>query len=172
VHLVVDELLVRERKDWTAWFDEVVDLEGDGAWAARGCGELSLAVDAARVQVRGSIAADIPRECDCCLAHFLEAVETTVREVCLVGESESGDAAWDEDNEVWRVGLGGRVDVTEMVRQALLLALPTRGVCGEDCPRAGEPDTIDNQERVDPRWAALAQLQTMGEDDGRPEEED
>ncbi|MBI5833459.1 MAG: DUF177 domain-containing protein [Armatimonadetes bacterium] len=162
-------MLVRERKEWTAWFDEVVDLEGDGTWAARGCGELKLAVDAARVQVRGSVTADIPRECDCCLAHFLHTVGAKVAEVCLMGEAESGDAAWDEDNEVWRVGLGGRVDVTEMVRQAILLALPTRGVCGDDCPRARELDTTQHEAQVDPRWAGLTQLQRMGEDDGRPE---
>lgn len=169
MHLVVDELLVREHKDWTAWFDEVVDLEGDGTWAARGCGGLSLAVDAARVQARGTVTAEVPRECDCCLAHFLHTVDAKVSEVCLVAESESGDAQWDEDNEVWRVGLGGRVDVTEMVRQAILLALPTRSVCGDDCPQAAQPDTIQNDARIDPRWAALAQLQRMGEDDGRPE---
>ena len=175
LHLVVDELLVREHQEWTAWFDEVVDLEGDGTWAARGRGELNLAVDAVRVRVRGSLTAEVPRPCDCCLAHFLCGVDATIAEVCLVSEAESGDAVWDEDNEVWRVGLGGRVDLTEMVRQAILLAMPTRGVCGDECPsaealRAASRGGQSGPEAgVDPRWAALAQWKTMGEDDGRPQ---
>jgi uncharacterized metal-binding protein YceD (DUF177 family) len=160
MYLVVDELLLKERPSWTARFDELVDLEGDGSWCARAVADLSLTADAQRVRVLGEVIAGAPRACDLCLAHYLETVRASVGELCLVDGGEGLEASWDEDNEVWHVGLGGRIDVTEMVRQALVLALPTAARCGENCVGAtlSEPRA---ERGPDPRWAALSRLRDV-----------
>ena len=157
MHLVVDEMLLKERPSWTARFDELVDFEGDGSWCARATADLALSADAQRVQCAGDVFAGVPRACDLCLAHYLETVHTRVGELVLVDGAECLDAVWDEDNEVWRVGLGGRIDLTEMVRQALVLALPTQARCGTECSAEIEPAPAERG--PDPRWAALARLQ-------------
>ncbi len=171
MHLVVDDMLLRERRVWTAWFDEVVDLEAAGEWAALAQGELDLVVDTARITVRGELYAQVPRACDRCLGHFLQPVETRLSEVCLIGDEGSAEAAWDEDDEIWLVSQGGRVSLTEMARQALLLALPSRAVCGDDCRALIVPaDQEPVKPARDPRWAKLAELFERGEDDnGSPE---
>jgi len=58
----------------------------------------------------------------------------------------------------------GAVDVDELVREQILLALPTRRLCGEDCkglcPACGANLNVAQcsceQREVDPRWSALA----------------
>jgi uncharacterized metal-binding protein YceD (DUF177 family) len=168
--LLVDETLLLQRPSWSVACDELVDLEGDGAWCARSSGELWLQVDADRIRLRGELLSWVPRECDRCLAHYLESVPTNFEEVCLVGGVAGAAPSWDEDAEVWRVGLGGRLDLTEMVRQAILLAMPTRADCGQRCRAAREPEVAPPR-RSDPRLAVLSQLMRVeGEDDGVPEE--
>lgn len=63
---------------------------------------------------------------------------------------------------------GGELDLGGWVRDALVLALPDPILCREDCaglcPVCGEkldgaaPEQHDHDEGVDPRWAALRQL--------------
>ncbi len=63
---------------------------------------------------------------------------------------------------------GDAIDVDELVREQLLLALPTRMLCGEECkglcPDCGANlntgDHVCEKRAVDPRWAALADLKT------------
>lgn len=58
------------------------------------------------------------------------------------------------------------VDVAGLAREALILDLPLKILCSEDCPglcptcgkRAHEGACEDAEERVDPRWAKLKDL--------------
>ena len=68
---------------------------------------------------------------------------------------------------------GDAVDLTQSVRDAVVLGLPLAPLCREDCP-GPEPEAFpvaregDGTERpVDPRWAALDQLRfDPGTEDG------
>lgn len=168
--LVLDSTLLAEQPEWTASFEELVDLEGDGTWRGRVSGDLHIAVATDRVRIIGSVGGSVPRECHLCLAHYLEDVSAKVVELCEIGEAASASAVFDEDDEVWRVAPEGRIDLTEMVRQAVILALPTRADC-EQCPEAersnvGQAGTPGG----DPRWAVLRNMLKSEDDDGSPEE--
>ena len=61
----------------------------------------------------------------------------------------------------------GEVDLTPMVRDCLVLALPIAPLCSEDCvgpaPDAypmNRPETAEEDRPKDPRWAALDALRT------------
>lgn len=174
--LVAEEALGRERPAWSDEFYELVDLEGDGSWAAHLAGELQFVAEAGRVRARGTLTGTVPRVCDRCLGVFLEPVTIEVAEVCLIeaDAAPGGDAVFDEDHEVWRVAPEGRWSVTELVRQAVLLALPTRALCEAvvclsraalGAPGAGSVTT-------DPRLAVLGKLLEPEVSDGGPEEAD
>jgi uncharacterized metal-binding protein YceD (DUF177 family) len=72
-----------------------------------------------------------------------------------------------------------RVDVTEELRQTLLLALPIKPLCEDDCrglcPRCGinlNTGSCDcRQKTIDPRWSGLREAlkTTQGEDRGSTE---
>jgi uncharacterized protein len=61
---------------------------------------------------------------------------------------------------------GDAVDLDEVVREQLLLALPSRHLCREDCQglcqkcgaNLNDGHCSCEQGEVDPRWAALANL--------------
>ncbi len=71
-----------------------------------------------------------------------------------------------KDDLIRSVYEGDAVDLDELVREQILLALPTRTLCREECKglcpecganlNAGECDCA--QKEIDPRWAALADL--------------
>jgi uncharacterized protein len=67
-------------------------------------------------------------------------------------------AATDDDDEVgFEINDAHEIDLTELLRQNILLSLPMRPDCGEDCP--GPPAIDDGPDaQVDARFAALQDL--------------
>lgn len=172
--LVAEEALGRERPAWSDEFYELVDLEGDGSWAAHLTGDLDFVAEAGRVRVSGTLTGAVPRTCDRCLGVFLEPVTIALAEVCLIeaDAAPGGDAVFDEDHEVWRVAPEGRLSVTELVRQAVLLALPTRALCESSACLSGAAlgQTGAGSGPTDPRLAVLGKLLEPEVSDGGPEE--
>ena len=90
---------------------------------------------------------------------------------CLDETSGSGSADISEvfkdhpDDEQLLAIAGDTVDLTPVIREAVLLALPLAPLCRDDC--AGpDPDHFpvttaddDGEAPTDPRWAALAELE-------------
>lgn len=69
------------------------------------------------------------------------------------------DDEWDESESelAFEINDAHELDLTELLRQWIVLALPMTPVCGPDCPG---PQQIDNgaEDAVDDRFAALQQL--------------
>lgn len=117
---------------------------------------------------KGDIRGTVELECARCLnlydqpfkTRFTEQFRQTVDVRSGSGESHSRPAseAQDTDDElIFEIDDAHELDLTEMLRQNILLTLPMRPDCGENCP--GPPE-IHNQpdSQVDSRFAALEQL--------------
>lgn len=65
--------------------------------------------------VRGNLFFTIESECALCLDHFTEKIE--IPEICYYLENIESDC----------------IDLTEYVREDILLALPMRSICSEEC---------------------------------------
>jgi uncharacterized protein len=65
-------------------------------------------------------------------------------------EDEQGD-------ERFTIDANHELDITEVLRQEILVALPMRAICGDDCP-GPDLDKLNNAGEIDDRFAALAQL--------------
>jgi uncharacterized protein len=121
------------------------------------------------VRLRGRITARGEVECDRCLKAFDVPVESDF-DVTYIPAVDYEDAATaaelrEEDLSV-SIFDGEAIDIDDLVREQVLLALPPRMLCTEECkglcPVCG---TNKNQSEcacapveVDPRWAALASL--------------
>jgi len=123
------------------------------------------------VLVQGDVSADVEFECSRCLDRFNLPVEATLEEQFQPtidvytgvpvrrAEHEQNDSAFDID-------ANHMMDLTEPVRQALLVALPMKPLCQEDCagicPQCGanlnETDCGHKDESVDDRWSGLRTL--------------
>jgi len=120
------------------------------------------------VFVNGHIDTRAQVECDRCLkpVELPVNVDFTLEYISGSEYESSQTAALTEDEMSVSVFEGGAIDVEEIVKEQVLLAVPTRMLCREDCKgicpdcgidrNTGECDCITNE--IDPRWAALKNL--------------
>jgi uncharacterized protein len=104
---------------------------------------------------------DAPLEGPCmrCLVDARPVVEVDTREVEQPSDAEELHTPYLHD---------GQLELRGWVRDALLLALPSRLLCREDCRglcsvcgadlNGADPDEHRHGESVDPRWAKLGEL--------------
>jgi uncharacterized protein len=120
------------------------------------------------VRLKGRITARAEIDCDRCLKSVAVPVETEF-DVTYVPEEDyraSEAAELQEEDLSLSVFDGETIDVDELVREQLLLALPTRALCTEECkglcPVCGADRNSDacdcETKEVDPRWAGLKDL--------------
>ena len=115
------------------------------------------------VLVTGSAVAPLTGECARCLDPVTSTIEASFQELYLYQPG----AADEEDDGEERYLDGDLLDLEPAFRDAVVLALPLSPLCREDCPglcpecgaRLAEagPDHRHGGS-VDPRWAALRQL--------------
>jgi uncharacterized protein len=120
------------------------------------------------VFVNGHVDTRANVECDRCL----QPIETPVNadfalEYISGSEYESGSTAELTEAEMSvSVFDGNAIDVDEIVKEQVVLAVPTRMLCREDCkgicPECGSDrntgDCSCTKDDIDPRWAALKNI--------------
>jgi uncharacterized protein len=117
------------------------------------------------VRLRGNINASAEVDCDRCLKTVAIPVETKfdVTYVPTDDYKRSDVAELQEEDLSLSVFDGETIDLDELVREQVLLALPSRALCGEECKglcptcgadRNANPCECETKE-IDPRWAGL-----------------
>jgi uncharacterized protein len=111
------------------------------------------------ILLTGRAEAETELQCARCLTRFSSPMTLDLCELFVA----PGHEAAEED--AFRIE-GGEIDVGEMMREGLTLALPLNPLCREDCKglcarcgtdlNVGACDCTDDE--VDPRWAALSGL--------------
>jgi uncharacterized protein len=121
-----------------------------------------------QVFVNGHIDTRVQVECDRCLKPVELPVNADFKlEYISDSDYESSQMAeLTEDAMLVSVFDGAALDVDEIVKEQILLTVPTRMLCREDCKgicpdcgtdrNTGECDCVTND--IDPRWAALKKL--------------
>lgn len=148
------------------------DEFGDASWGPadelmHGTIGLDLKLDAVvdGILVRGTVGVDLDLACARCLAACSRHLNVEVAElfshpdrVELEDEIEAGYEILDA---------GTAIDLTTLVRDALLIDLPLRVLCRDDCAGLCPSCGADRNARdcghtgrsgTDPRWAALAEV--------------
>lgn len=120
------------------------------------------------VRLRGRVGAQAEVDCDRCLKTVAIPVETSfdVAYVPVEDYQRSEAAELQEEDLSLSVFDGETIDVDELVREQLLLALPARALCGEECkglcPTCGADRNTNSCDchstEIDPRWAGLKNL--------------
>ena len=120
------------------------------------------------VFVNGHVDTRTQVECDRCLKPIELPVNADFELEYVTGSEYESTAAAEltESQMLVSVFDGTAIDVDEIVKEQILLAVPTRMLCREDCKgicpqcgndkNAGECECVT--EDIDPRWAALKNL--------------
>src|SRR3954465_1354602 len=125
--------------------------------------DLSLTSVSEGVYVSGNVRGSLTGECGRCLDEISQSFDVPIAELYAYAASTTEETT-DED-EVGRMQ-GDLLDLEPVVRDAVVLTLPTNPVCRPDCPglcpECGvHPDDVPadhGHDDVDPRWAALHDL--------------
>jgi len=115
------------------------------------------------VLASGSATMTVEGECGRCLDPVSEAIVVNIQELYAYPDSASEYTTSEE--EISRLQ-GDLLDLEPVLRDAVVLALPTNPLCREDCPGLcsvcgehwDELPSDHTHEQVDPRWAALEQM--------------
>jgi uncharacterized protein len=115
------------------------------------------------VLVTGTARAALAGECVRCLGPIDDEIEVELQELYVYDHLDTDP---DEDDEVSKLR-DDLVDLEPLLRDAVVLALPFQPLCQPDCPglcaecgaRLADDPGHAHEEPVDPRWAALAELQ-------------
>lgn len=145
-----------------------VELEEEGARLvapAEVSGSASLKGE--EVRLRGKVVTEVELLCDRCAAPLSAPLEVEfdtrfIPQTAAAGETDNVELLPED------LGLaayeGDSVDLDQLVREQILLALPSRNLCSEDCKglcqkcgaNLNAGDCSCEQGETDPRWAALA----------------
>lgn len=129
--------------------------------------ELSIVLSNQVYYCTGEAACEVNIECSRCLEPYMlnlhGTLDFSIRETAD-GTSDSGDEIPDE--EIIIASGTGQVDISGQIREALLLELPLKPLCEEDCrgicPHCGvnrnEEDCDCRTDSEDPRWDGLRDL--------------
>lgn len=166
----VENLRERAESFSHSYAPEEVELEDEGA---RLVAPAEVRVDASlkgeEVRVRGKIATEVELLCDRCATPQRAPLEVEF-DTRFIPQSKAAGETDNVELLTEDMGLaayeGDSVDLDELVREQLLLALPSRNLCREDCKglcqkcganlNAGQCSC--EQGETDPRWAALAEF--------------
>ena len=117
------------------------------------------------VRLRGKISARAEVDCDRCLKTVAIRVEAEFDVTYVPAEDYTSSEAAElrEEDLSLSVFDGEAIDVDELVREQLLLALPARALCSEECkglcPKCGSDRNLTacgcESREIDPRWAGL-----------------
>lgn len=118
--------------------------------------------------LNGRLVARAEVDCDRCLKSVEVPVLTEFNLQYVTGSQYAARhaAELEETDLALSVFDGETIDVDEIVREQLLLAVPTRSLCGEDCkgfcPACGGDRNLKEcgcqSEEIDPRWTGLKEL--------------
>ncbi len=148
---------------------EEIDLDSEYAElknAVRVKGKLTKHI--AQTDVAGTISAELKLECSRCLQKIDNDLEFAFEAAFVTPENftASKEAELNANDLDVSVIEGNEIDLTELVREQILLNLPEQVFCREDCKGLCEKcganrNLIDcncKEKEIDPRWAALKNL--------------
>ncbi|MFC6017448.1 YceD family protein [Plantactinospora solaniradicis] len=115
------------------------------------------------VLVSGTVTGPVKGECGRCLRPITDSLVVPIQELYAYEHSTTVETT--EEDEVGRMQ-GDLIDLEPVLRDAVVLALPTNPVCREDCPglcpecgvQWDELPADHSHQQVDSRWAGLSQL--------------
>lgn len=122
----------------------------------------------AQVDVNGKITGEIELECTRCLSPAAAPLDFPFKVTYVTEENYTSDPEAELRGEDLDVAIfdGEKIDLAEITREQILLNLPVRFLCRENCrglcPKCGaDKNTVNcncEENEVDPRWSALKNI--------------
>jgi uncharacterized protein len=131
----------------------------DGLYADDVTGTVKLTRLTDEIMARIKVSGGVELQCLRCLREYPDSFSTEFSEEFRIAHDVRTGIGIEtsEDDERFTINENHELDFGEALRQEIIVALPMRPTCGDECPGPDVTETGD-EEPVDNRFAALAQL--------------
>ena len=112
------------------------------------------------IEVSGSIKVEVEVECDRCLKKFNQVLNIDIKEVfstCDAFDYSHSEIELKNDNFVVELEKEGKIDITDLVYQSIILNLPSKKICSEDCEGTAVLKELQSN-KIDPRLAVFQNI--------------
>jgi uncharacterized protein len=142
-----------------------IELEGEGTVLGTAHFEGEAFRKGPQTHLRGRVTADVELQCTRCVEALTRQLEIPFEDVFVNVSEEPSEKDLEvplSDLDVELIA-DEKIDLTDIIREQILLNLPEQVLCKEDCkglcPNCGtnrnRQDCDCDSEDIDPRWAAL-----------------
>ena len=119
-----------------------------------------------KAHLRGTIDSQVQTTCSRCLETVDQGLAITFDDVFVDRSNQEIDLELSEELLDESIVENGLIDLKEVVREQILLALPEHPLCKEECrglcPKCGENRNLIScrceENEMDPRWSALKDI--------------
>lgn len=112
------------------------------------------------IEVYGTLNADVELDCDRCLKKFNYRMIVDIDEVFTTVDAfdySHSEIELKNDNFVVELGSEGEIDITDLIYQTVLLNLPNKKICDENCQGLEAFQELQAN-RIDPRLAVFKNI--------------
>lgn len=170
-NMIIDLTALKEKQ--TSFEFQLSALEvnlGDAAVKLNGAVkiEAKLTRGIAQTNLEGEILAAVELECSRCLQPVRNVLEIPFEAVFVTPENYTAEAEVQVATADLEVAVfeGDKIDLTEVAREQILLALPSQVFCRDDCKGfcqkcGANRNLVDcncEEKEIDPRWQVLREL--------------
>lgn len=145
-----------------------IDLGGEGSVNGTAHFEGEMFREGAKTHLRGTVTAEVEVQCTRCAEPLTQQLEIPFEDVFVNASEETSEKDLEvpiSDLDVELVA-DDQVDLTNIIREQILLNLPEqvlckedcKGLCPECCANLNLKDCDCGDRDIDPRWAALKNL--------------
>lgn len=145
-----------------------IDLAGEAVVNGSAHFEGELFREDAKTHLRGTVTADVDLQCTRCVEPLPKHLEIPFEDIFVSNTAETSEKDLEvpiDDLDVELIA-DEQIDLTDVIREQILLNLPGQVLCKEDCkglcPQCGTNRNLKDcdcgDEDIDPRWAALKNL--------------
>ena len=166
--MIIDltSVVARTKTIEIAFSSAQIDLDIDGTNLtsdARFSGETERVGE--KAHVRGTVVADVKIDCTRCLEPVERHFEISFDDIFVdpAADTSEIEVVLGEEQLDESIAIDGKIDLAEVVREQIILALPDQVFCSEDCkglcPKCGSNRNLIDcrciENEIDPRWSAL-----------------
>jgi uncharacterized protein len=139
---------------------ESLPLDDEGLVARSVEGHVRLTRLSDEILTAIAATAEVELECQRCLETFMQPVDVRFSEEFRIAyDVRTGIGVEGETEEdQFEISAAHELDLGEPLRQEMLIELPMRPSCGENCPGPPKVGGEDEQDDIDERFAALSAL--------------
>ncbi|OGI18046.1 MAG: hypothetical protein A2287_08130 [Candidatus Melainabacteria bacterium RIFOXYA12_FULL_32_12] len=159
----IEELSNTPEGQLTLEFNEVINELGNDQPVD---GEVTARLIPSGVQVEGHVETDMMLECDRCMVNYPYHVDVNIDEVFIKGNlSSAKEIELTQENFVEELKGRNEIDVTDLIYQSIILSIPSKNLCQEECPGTKEFQELQIEKPADPRLEVFKKLSEQESDE-------